>query len=254
MAMTNFDQSIACLDVSIFRIVSQTSFDDRRSFLAIQDTVRRWKREYVYLECGSHLGGSLLPHILDPRCRLLYSVDKRPPVQPDERGINYEYPDNSSQRMIATLSRHVTAGCLAKLQTFDMDASALTSSHIQENPDLVLIDAEHTNEAVFNDFLSLYRYCGPSTIFTFHDANLIMSGLKNIETFLHYNSVAFDSYVLPSIVYVLATNDARAVFAPVGEKFGLNKDSFSAAAREELMIMHYDVVRQVLARQQKPAT
>jgi len=248
----NFDQSIACLDVSIFQIETQTTVEDRRSFLAIQDAVRRWKKEYVYLECGSHLGGSLLPHILDPRCRLLYSVDRRPPVQPDERGINYEYPDNSSQRMIALLSQYATSTSLAKLQTFDMDASTLTASQIQEIPDLVLIDAEHTNTAVFRDFLNLYRYCGPSTVFAFHDANLIMSGLQNIEALLHYNSVAFDSYVLPNIVYVLATNDAREVLRPVGEKFGLNKENFSAWAREYLLKMHYEAVRQSLAQQQMP--
>jgi hypothetical protein len=252
MTETTIDQSIAALDVSIFRIDSQTSIDDRRSFLAIQNAVRYWKNEYVYLECGSHIGGSLLPHVLDPRCRLLYSVDKRPLVQPDERGVNYEYPHNSSQRMIATLARHVTAAYLAKLHTFDMDASALTAGQVPEKPDLILIDAEHTNAAVFRDFLNLYRLCPPSTIFMFHDANLTFSGLQNIEMFLRYSGVAFDSYVLPSVVFVLATNDAREVVRPIGKKFGLNKDQFATAARDQLMMFNYNVVRQFVAGQGKP--
>jgi hypothetical protein len=86
--------------------------------------------------------------------------------------------------MLAILAKYVPASCLAKLQTFDVDASALTASQIQEKPDLVLVDAEHTNTAVFIYFLYLYRYCGPSTIFVFHDASLVVSGLQNIETFL----------------------------------------------------------------------
>jgi hypothetical protein len=247
-----FDQSIATLDVSIFRIESQTSFADRWSLLAIQSAVRNWKKEYVYLECGSHLGGSLLPHILDPRCRLAYSVDKRPPFQPDERGVDYEYPNNSSERMVATLGRYVTADYLAKLRTFDMDASELTARDVPEEPDLVLIDAEHTISAVFSDFLHLYRLCHASTIYAFHDASLILGGLQNMEMFLRYTDVAFDSYVLPSDVYLLAINDARAIMRSIGTKHGLNKDQFTAWAKQQLMKFHYESVRQLIAGPPQP--
>jgi hypothetical protein len=252
-AAASFDELIGRLDVSIFQIESQTSADDRRSFLAIQNAVRRWKGDYVYLECGSHVGGSLLPHILDPRCKLLYSVDKRPQLQPDERGVSYEYPQNSSQRMLALLAEHASAAHLAKLHTFDLDASALTVSQIQVRPDLILIDAEHTISAVFRDFLNLHRLCHPATIYVFHDAHLTFSGLQNIETFLRYSGVVFDSYVLPSIVYVLATNDAREALRPVGEKFGLNMEQFAAAARDQLMMFHYEVVRRSMEDPKKSA-
>jgi hypothetical protein len=50
MTAGGFEQSIASLDVSIFSIESQTSIDDRRSLLAIQNAVRHWKNGYVYLE------------------------------------------------------------------------------------------------------------------------------------------------------------------------------------------------------------
>jgi hypothetical protein len=253
MTATAFDQCMASLDVSIFQIESQTSIDDRRSLMAIQNAIRDWRKEYVYLECGSHIGGSLLPHVLDPRCRILYSVDKRPLFQPDERGVNFEYPHNSSQRMVATLGRHVTATYLAKLRTFDMDASELTAREIHERPDLVLIDAEHTNAAVFRDFLHLYRHCHPSTVYAFHDANLIVSGLQNIEMFLSNNGVLFDSYVLPSVVYVLAINHAREILRPVGEKFGLNKTEFAAAATAQLVRSHYEIVRQFFDSCHKPS-
>ena len=251
---SDFDRSVAALDVSIFRIESETTFEDRRSFLAIQNAVRNWKSEYVYLECGSHLGGSLLPHVLDSRCRTLYSVDKRPPIQPDERGVNFEYAHNSSQRMISTLARYVTANVLAKLRTFDKDAGELTVRDIEEKPDLVLIDAEHTNAAVFSDFLHIYRLCHPSTVYIFHDANLIWSGLENIEMFLRYSGVAFESYVVPGVVYLLALNETRDILQPVGAKLGMDKQRFAMRSREDLMKTHYEIVRQFLARQQQPST
>lgn len=251
MTEIEFDRLIADLDDSIFKIESESWLEDRRSFLAVQNTVRSRLGRYVYLECGSHIGGSLLPHILDPRCRLAYSVDKRPPLQPDERGIDYLYPDNSAQRMIANLALHATADSMSKLRTFDVDASALTSSQISEQPDLVMIDAEHTNSAVFSDFLNLYKLCHDSTVYVFHDANLIFSGLQNIETFMRYSGVAFDSYVLPKVVYVLALNDARESLRPIGEQFGLDQDEFIAMSKQQLMMLHYGFVRERLAGEQK---
>ena len=249
--MTTFDESIAALDVSIFKIGSATTPDDRRGLLAIQNAVRGLKNDYVYLECGSNVGGTLLPHVLDQRCRLAYSVDKRPPTQPDERGIEFPYPNNSAQRMIETLAGHATADQIAKVRAFDLDASELTAGQIIEKPDLVLIDAEHTNVAVFSDFLSIYPLCHPATIYTFHDANLIYSGLQNIERFLRYAGVAFVSYVLPTVVYMLAANEACGTLQSVGEKFGLDRDQFVAEAKNQLINFHYEVVRQRLADQAK---
>jgi methyltransferase family protein len=251
MTTTAFDQSIAALDVSMFRIESQTSIDDRRSFLTIQNAVRGWKHNYVYLECGSHIGGSLLPHVLDPRCRLAYSIDKRPEVQPDERGVNYQYPNNSSKRMMANLADHATAENVLKVRTFDMDANKLTAAQISEKPDLVLIDAEHTNTAVFSDFLHIYRLCGPDTVYAFHDANLVYSGLQNIEMFLTYSGVAFDSFVFPRVVYVLATNGAMEILRSVGKTIGINKERFAVQVKNQLMRYHYNIVREYLANQAK---
>jgi hypothetical protein len=251
MTIANFEQSIAALDISIFKIQSETTYDDRRSFLAVQNAVREVRREYIYLECGSHIGGSLLPHVLDPRCRIVYSVDKRPSSQLDERGYSYPYPGNSSQRMMATLAREASPESLQKVLTFDMDASELTADQIHEKPDLVMIDAEHTNTAVFSDFLNIYRHCHPATVYAFHDANLIFPGLQNIEAFLRYSGVAFDSYVLPSVVYVLAPNEARAMMQSVGATFGLGKQEFELKARNYIISHHYDLVRTHLANQAK---
>ena len=253
----SFDKSVAALDTSIFCVQTETSLDDRRSFLAIQDALRASRKEYVYLECGSHLGGSLVPHLLDPHCRVAYSVDKRPPSQPDERGTNFRYPENSSQRMISILAQHIPANCLEKLRIFDKSASELTVSNIPDLPDLVLIDAEHTNAAVFSDFLNLYGFCHRSTVYVFHDANLTFPALQNIEMFLRYSRVDFNSYVLPSVVYLLALNEARETLRSVGEKFQLEKAEFARRANRQIIMSHYELVRKFLSDREKlgdPAT
>ena len=135
---------------------------------------------YLYLELGSHLGGTLVPHLMDQACRLIYSIDKRPASQLDERGVFFDYSDNSTARMLDTLKQAVPRSALPKLITLDKDISDLTDSEIGGKADLVLIDAEHTNVAVFRDFLGSLRFTQPSFIAAFHDADLVCDGLLNI--------------------------------------------------------------------------
>ena len=238
----SIDTAIENLDLSIFKIESQTSPNDRRSLLALQKAVRKWKPGYAYFELGSHLGGSLVPHLLDPLCQTVVSVDKRPSVQPDERGIDCYYPSNSTQRMIDGLALHVSPEGLAKMRTYDMDASSLTAKEVATPPDLAFIDAEHTNEAVFRDFLAVFPLCGASAVYAFHDANLVISGLQNIEAFLRYMKIEFTSVVLRDCVFVLATNDARNVIDGFGTAFAIDKQEFAAKSYLGLMQAHRDVL------------
>jgi hypothetical protein len=93
------DQRIADLDLTLFAsIYSQSSDADKQSLLATQHAVRSAFGDYCYLEIGSHLGGSLQPYVVDPRCRRIYSIDKRPEAVPDNRGIAIPYPENSTAR------------------------------------------------------------------------------------------------------------------------------------------------------------
>jgi|TARA_Y100000310_G_scaffold9823_1_gene10549 hypothetical protein len=92
------------LDTSLFSsIVSETTEADRQSLLALQSCLKA-RAGYVYMEIGSHLGGTIQPYYLDPSCAKIYSIDKRPLVQPDERGVEFHYPDNSSSRMLEGLA------------------------------------------------------------------------------------------------------------------------------------------------------
>ena len=100
----SFEQRIERLDCSLFDpIPTQSSKGDRMSWLALQGAVRRAAPSYTYLEIGSHLGGSIQQHWIDPRCSLIYSIDKRPLEQPDDRGAVFAYAGNSTARMLGNL-------------------------------------------------------------------------------------------------------------------------------------------------------
>ena len=86
-----------------YKIPAQLSDGDKRSFLAILRAHGELYGEYKYLEIGSHLGGSIALVLLDQKCRKIYSIDKRPAVQPDDTGKAYHYPKNSTARMMANL-------------------------------------------------------------------------------------------------------------------------------------------------------
>src|SRR4051794_16482548 len=97
----SFEGRLERLDLSLFEAIPSESYPgDRRSWLALQHAVRRAPAGYTYLEIGSHLGGSLQQHLVDPRCRRIFSIDKRPLVQPDDRGVVWHYDGNSTARML----------------------------------------------------------------------------------------------------------------------------------------------------------
>jgi hypothetical protein len=113
---------IETLDVDVFRVETQTTFSDRTSLLRVQNIARSVLGRYVYLEVGSHIGGSLFPHLIDSACEAAISVDPRPPAQPDERAEVFAYEENSGARMVAVLSAQLSLAAIAKLTTIDSDA------------------------------------------------------------------------------------------------------------------------------------
>ena len=78
------------------KIESQSTKGDKRALLAIQRTTRNRFSTYTYLDIGSHLGGPIQPHLLDPRCETIYSIDTRPESHPDDRVEGYycKYKEN----------------------------------------------------------------------------------------------------------------------------------------------------------------
>jgi hypothetical protein len=230
----DFETMLATGDLGLFRVKSQTKPQDKESLLAVQRLVREHIDGYDYLEVGSHLGGTLTPHLMDPRCRSVVSIDARPPSQPDVRGRAFEYENNSSARMIALIREGAPEAGLDKLTTLDMDASQVSADALRNAPDLVFIDGEHTNTAVFRDFLNTYRFAQPDSVFAFHDSNLIFDGLQNIEALLGHQGVVHASWFLPLNVFVIAIGDWAERAEPLLAAIAYEREGFIEASRHAL--------------------
>ncbi|MBS0562839.1 MAG: class I SAM-dependent methyltransferase, partial [Proteobacteria bacterium] len=152
---------------AIYVLETETGMGDRRMLLALHNIVRRCTPAYAYAEIGSYMGGSLVPHLMDRRCGLVVSIDRRPDVQPDERGVSFDYTRSPTAAMLDRLHENLPLSAMLKLQTHDCDAADLPEDAGATPFDLMFIDGEHTNRAAFSDFLSLWRFAKPDCIVVF---------------------------------------------------------------------------------------
>jgi len=238
METKSFFAESSCLieqgNLAIFKIPSQTGDGDKKSLISLQNIVRRNARNYTYLEVGSFLGGTLLPHLADPECRLAYSIDKRAASQLDERGRTYDYVPGSTPEMVATLEQHLPLSSMLKLQTFDIEAAELTTNQIALGCDFIFIDAEHTNTAVFKDFLTVWQFAKESSVVALHDAQYIFDALSNIETLLAHQKVKHRTFVIPDSVFVILLGDFVDLAGNVLSRFCLDKKTFFSNAKKQL--------------------
>ncbi len=203
---------IESLDVSLFDAVASQSVDgDRRAWLAVQRSIRQ-RSEYVYLEIGSHLGGSIQQHLVDPRCRTIISIDKRPLSQPDDRGRQYVYEGNSSERMLENL-RRLSPNQLDKITCFDADARDIDSSCIPA-ADFCFIDGEHTYYAVLSDFAFCLGVCAPNAAICFHDDIVIARALWDIVADLRRKGIPFTARKLTGLTFAIFLRDCPAIQDP----------------------------------------
>ncbi|MBL0059162.1 MAG: class I SAM-dependent methyltransferase [Elusimicrobia bacterium] len=170
------------LDIDVFRIIhSQTTDDDKRSLLAVQRATARNHNEYVYLEIGSHLGGSIQPHLVDARCTKIYSIDSRPSQQNDDRspGCVVHFEKNTSERMVGMLSR-IKDGDSRKIECFDSEVSKVDSKKIIFPPHIAFIDGEHTKKAVLSDFQFCHQTLHKAGTIVFHDFTIVYPAILAI--------------------------------------------------------------------------
>ncbi len=237
--MLTVDQAlgmIETLDPAIFEVETQSTLNDRVSFLRVQALARSLLDRYVYLEVGSHVGGSLLPHLLDPACQAAISVDPRPAAQPDERAEIFHYAENSTARMKEILSRHLSPAAMARLTTIDSDVSAIHPSALPRKATLALIDAEHTDTACFSDFAGVLRLMGADCIISFHDANLVADAILNAERFLRHLGVTFETVFLPDCVAVMGLGRLAGEIRDRLRPHALDRNEFLDRSRRELWL------------------
>jgi cephalosporin hydroxylase len=169
---------VAALDTTLFAsIESQTTEPDRRSLLALHAAVAE-RGPFLYLEIGSHLGGSLQALVADVRCTEIVSIDTRPATQPDDRGETFRYEDNSTERMLGLLDE-VPGADPSKVRTFEVGADVLAAAELPGAPALCLIDGEHTKEAVLSDARFCLQALGETGIIAFHDSNVIQAAIDD---------------------------------------------------------------------------
>lgn len=204
--MTEFEKAIQNLDLRLFeKITSQSTDSDKQSLLACQLGVRELSPGYTYLEIGSYLGGSIQPHLIDPKCRSIYSIDKRPYSQPDARGYSWIYQNNSTAKMLELLSG--VSADTTKMITIDGDTKSIDLSQVSERVDLCFIDGEHTDEAVISDFKFCLNVLKENGAIVFHDAQITYDGIASCIEDLEKNGVKFTAYALPNIVFVIEIGD-----------------------------------------------
>ncbi len=206
------DMKLNALDISLFdKIISQTTPEERKSLLAVQNVVRNAMDDgYVYLEIGSHLGGSIQPYLLDNRCRRIYSIDKRPSQQPDDRRPGYiaTYEGNSTERMLANL-RGIDPEGTRKIVCFDSDARDILPHRIEHRPDVCFIDGEHTHRAVLSDFLFCFKVTQGQSAIIFHDVFIFFNTIKRIECGLKRDKTKFKRLKLNGSLYAILPGKSR---------------------------------------------
>jgi hypothetical protein len=171
----------APLDLSLFRwIETQTSDPDREALLSLKEVICAAVGSFRYLEVGSHLGGSLQPHVADARCVKIYSIDPRPLEQPDERWAeNYKYEGNSTGRMMELLNT-VPGADTGKIETFEACSWDLKADSIANKVEFAFIDGEHTNVAALRDYEAVRRFIAETAVVAFHDSFVTPAALLKI--------------------------------------------------------------------------
>ena len=141
-------------DASIFTIITALSQADKAVFLELQNIVGSLHPGYCYLEVGSDRGGSIIAPLFDSRCGTLVSVDPRPEIQPDERGVSFSFPENTTAKMLEILAAAVCSRkrCPCPAACLDTDISNLPFWRSASRHACRLHRrAEHLDQAVFRD-------------------------------------------------------------------------------------------------------
>jgi hypothetical protein len=197
------------LDTTLLdHIPSQTTLNDKRALLALHTANREQFDKFVYLEIGSHLGGSLQALVVDPACTHIFSIDPRPEVWADERGLDATCADNSSAKMLELLGKIPDADT-SKIEPFESDTETLDPVRISSRPDYCFIDGEHTDVAALRDARFCLKVMNPDGCIAFHDANIVYGGIASFLEELAASGRRFRPYILPDSIFVIELGNSE---------------------------------------------
>jgi predicted O-methyltransferase YrrM len=169
-------------------VPSQLGKKDVETLTSIMEFVDSYG-PYNYLEIGSYLGASLQWHLSNPLCERVVSVDKRSTDKIlDERQINYAY-NVSTQNMIDILKSNRLP--VDKLITIDGTVDDVVD---HQDFNLVFIDAEHTNSAVYYDGIKCVSVMKENSVLMFHDDWIVHKGIERLEEQLTSLSKSFRKF------------------------------------------------------------
>lgn len=190
---------------------------------------------YAYVEIGSYLGRSLQPHVQDAACTRAVSIDLRPDVVSDERGDLDMYKGITADDMVRGLSEVCSQEQLGKLEAVTANSDALRVRE-GETFDLAFIDGEHTNTAVFRDFLNVLRVLSGDGVICFEDTSLVLPGILNALAVLDDRGIAHAHVFGKGNITVVALGDGSQAFVDgLGE--GLTMPEARAVRRAQRRMM-----------------
>ncbi len=208
-ASDDFDARLERLDLGLFAVVGKPGWRrDPVSLLAVHAGCREVYGDFAYLEIGSYLGASLQSFIADPHCTAAVSIDPRPSAVADDRGLTAYYEENSTENMIANLSR-VLGGDLGKLQTIEADAADVDPGTLPARPRLCFIDGEHTYDAALRDAHFCREALQGDGAILFHDRAVVAPAITAFVADLERRGHPFFAYALPSALFVVELGPTR---------------------------------------------
>jgi len=188
---------------------------------------------YDYLEIGSYLGASLQWHLTNDKCNSVMSIDLRPQgaVKDERSEFNEKFSyDVTTQDMLQGLKDHNLP--LDKLICIDGTVDDIPAD---KKFDIVFIDAEHTNEAVFYDAMHCLPAMKESCIMLFHDAWIVHQGLEKFSNHLDSINRHFVAAKMQNCdMYAVAMGSMIDPFVNYAREYAEDWDTFKAAAVERL--------------------
>jgi len=99
------------------------------------------------------------------------------------------------------------------------------------------IDGEHTDEACFADFISMYEEMPEGGVCGFHDTNLTTTGIECISSFLKYKERPFTFLVFNNSVVSAFFLDVEPEEIPANLiSQAINWENFKQSSRNDLLV------------------